>query len=308
MPAENSIVPMLVKTQDLQAGNSIIMGVTQLTGFVGPTVAGILIGGYSHSDLGISLAFVIDAVSFAVSAICLWLIRTVGRQQSADGAETKERLWASILAGIKYLWDDEVLRLMFLILAAINFLLIGPLLVGIPVLANQRLPEGAVAFGLLMSAYSGGNLVGYILAGSLPRASGMTMRVILIALLVGFGLVIGSLGFIPSTWVDFSLMLLLGLGNGYIAIILFTWMQTRTPKEMLGRMMSILIFANTGLVPVSQAISGAVIKWNLNILFVSAGGLVLLVTLWAVLKPELKMFSDSLATTIPVARKGEVLE
>ncbi len=308
VPAENSIVPMLVKTQDLQAGNSIIMGVTQLTGFVGPTVAGILIGGYSHSDLGISLAFVIDAVSFAVSAICLWLIRTVGRQQSADGAETKERLWASILAGIKYLWDDEVLRLMFLILAAINFLLIGPLLVGIPVLANQRLPEGAVAFGLLMSAYSGGNLVGYILAGSLPRASGMTMRVILIALLVGFGLVIGSLGFIPSTWVDFSLMLLLGLGNGYIAIILFTWMQTRTPKEMLGRMMSILIFANTGLVPVSQAISGAVIKWNLNILFVSAGGLVLLVTLWAVLKPELKMFSDSLATTIPVARKGEVLE
>jgi len=36
IPAENSIVPMLVEEQDLQAGNSIIMGVTQLTGFVGP--------------------------------------------------------------------------------------------------------------------------------------------------------------------------------------------------------------------------------------------------------------------------------
>ena len=56
---------------------------------------------------------------------------------------------------------------MFLVLAAVNFLLIGPILVGIPVLADTRLPEGAVAFGLLMSAFSGGNLVGYLLAGSL---------------------------------------------------------------------------------------------------------------------------------------------
>jgi MFS family permease len=194
---------------------------------------------------------------------------------------------------------------MFLILAAVNFLLIGPLLVGIPVLADQRLPEGAVAFGLLMSAYSGGNLIGYLMAGSLPRPGGRIMNVIVITLLAGFGAVIGSLGFIASTWIDFGLMLLLGLGNGYIAIILFTWMQTRTPKEMLGRMMSILIFSNTGLVPVSQAISGAVSKWDLKLLFTSAGALVLLVTLWAGFQPELKMFSNSLATTSSVARKSE---
>lgn len=34
IPAENSIVPMLVKEQDLQAGNSIIMGITQLPGLL----------------------------------------------------------------------------------------------------------------------------------------------------------------------------------------------------------------------------------------------------------------------------------
>jgi hypothetical protein len=105
--------------------------------------------------------------------------------------------------------------------------------------------------------------------------------------------------------VDFGLLLMLGLGNGYIAIILFTWMQTRTPKEMLGRTMSLLMFSNTGLVPVSQAISGAVSKWDLNLLFVFAGALVLLVTLWAALQPELQVFSDSLATASSVAREGE---
>jgi hypothetical protein len=101
-------------------------------------------------------------------------------------------------------------------------------------------------------------------------------------------------------------LFLLGLGNGYIAIILFTWMQTRTPKEMLGRTMSILIFSNTGLVPVSQAISGAVSKWDLNLMFAFAGALVLLVTLWAVFQPELKVFSDSLATSSSVAEGSEI--
>lgn len=296
VPAGNSIVPMLVKEQDLQAGNSIMLSVAQLVGFAGPTMAGILIGRFSHSPFGIGLAFAIDAASFAVSAACLWLMRAGRKSQRPGESPDKESIWTSILAGLQYLWNDKALRLMFLVILAINFLVVGPLLVGIPVLADQRLPEGAVAFGLLMSASAGGNLVGYLIAGSLPRANGTVMRIILIALLAGFGMVIGSLSFIPSTWIDFSLLLLLGLGNGYITIILFTWMQTRTPKEMLGRMMSLLLFCGTGLVPVSQAISGAVSKWNLDILFVSAGTLVLLVTLWASFQPGLQTFSESLAT------------
>ena len=56
-----------------------------------------------------------------------------------------------------------------------------------------------------------------------------------------------------------------------MAILIFTWMQTATSKEILGRMMSREMLAGTGHVPISQAISGAVIKWNLEILFVSAG-------------------------------------
>ncbi len=297
IPAENSIVPMLVKEQDLQAGNSLIMGVGQLVGFIGPTIGGILIGAYSSSSLGIALAFGFDSLSFAVSAVCLWLIRI--HNQAVQASAGKEGVWASILSGIKFLWQDGALRMMFLVLSAINFLLIGPLLVGIPVLADQRLPEGAVAFGLLMSAYSGGNLVGYLLAGSLRRPSPGVMKAIMIVLVAAFGLVIGALGFVPYTWVDFTLLLLLGLGNGYIAIILFTWIQTRTPKKMLGRMMSIVMFSSTGLVPVSQAVSGAVSSWNLTALFVSAGALVLVVMLWMAFQPELNEFSRGLAAAQP---------
>ena len=57
VPAGNSIVPMVVKEKDLQAGNSMVMGVGQLVGFIGPVVAGILIGKFSDSLFGIGLAF-----------------------------------------------------------------------------------------------------------------------------------------------------------------------------------------------------------------------------------------------------------
>jgi hypothetical protein len=70
-------------------------------------------------------------------------------------------------------------------------------------------------------------------------------------------------------------------------------------------MMSILMFSNTGLVPVSQAISGAVSKWDLNLLFISSGALVLLVTLWAAFQPELKVFSNSLTTMPSITKEGE---
>lgn len=294
IPAENSIVPMLVEERDLQAGNSLMMGVTQIAGFVGPTVAGILIGQFSTSNMGIVLSFAIDALTFVASAVSLWMIRAGKNIKSTWEPASSESVWASILSGIKYLWTDRALRLIFLVLMAVNFLMMGPLLVGIPVLAKQRLPEGAVAYGLLLSGFAGGNLIGILIAGSFPRPGAAVMKVMLISFIAAFGLVVGSLGFILFTWVDFSLLLLLGLGNGYLAIILFTWMQTRTPKDMLGRMMSLLTFSSTGLVPISQAVSGAVSKWNLTFLFLGAGGMVLLVTLWMVFNPDLKIFSASL--------------
>ena len=106
-------------------------------------VAGILIGRFSESFFGIGLAFGIDAVTFAVSAVTLWLMRGVGQLSGSAGASDQEGIWAAIMAGLKYVWDDQALRLIFLVIAAINFLFVGPVLVGAPVLADQRLPEGA---------------------------------------------------------------------------------------------------------------------------------------------------------------------
>lgn len=295
IPAGNSIVPMLLEDKDLRKGNSLVMGVGQLAGFIGPIAAGILIGKFSDSFFGIGLAFGIDSVTFAISAITLGLMRGGGKLTSFNCVSNKECIWAAIMAGLKHVWNDDALRLIFLVIAAINFLFVGPILVGIPVLADQRLAEGAVAFGLLMSGFAAGNLGGYLLAGTLPRPNGRAMCFFLIALLAAFGIAMGIVGFVNLTWVDVALMLLLGLGNGYVTLILFTWIQTSTPKAMLGRIMSLLMLSSAGLVPVSQAVSGAICAWNLTLLFVSAGGLIVLVTVWTAFQPALLTFSESLS-------------
>jgi MFS family permease len=184
---------------------------------------------------------------------------------------------------------------MLVVLAAVNFLVMGPLLVGIPVLSHERLSHGAMAFGLLMGAFSVGNLMGYLVAGSLGRPSTRTIRTLVVGLLAGFGAVVGSLGLITSVWLDFVLLLLLGLGNGYLAILLFTWIQSHVPREMLGRTMSLITFSGLGLVSASQTISGAMGRRNLDILFVGAGGLVMATTAWVALRPGLRVLSESLA-------------
>lgn len=87
----------------------------------------------------------------------------------------------------------------------------------------------------------------------------------------------------------------------------FHWLQLRAPKEMLGRVMSMMMFSSTGLAPVSQAISGAVSKWDLDLLLILSGVLMILVTLWMAFQPGLKAFCESLVGQ-PSGNVGPALE
>jgi hypothetical protein len=50
---------------------------------------------------------------------------------------------------------------------------------------------------------------------------------------------------------------------------------------MIGRVMSVLMFASIGLMPFSLAAAGVAVKWSLSGTFIIAGVMVLLVTLFA---------------------------
>ncbi len=288
VPAGNSIVPMVIDEKDLQTGNATVMGGGQIMGFVGPVLAGILIGHSTDSLTGVGVAFAIDAITYAFSALMLWQMR-----RGADVlADDENRVLTSVLIGLKYTWDNKPMRVTFLIIAAINLLFVGPVMVGIPVLAETRLPEGARAFGLLIAGFAGGNLGGYILAGVLPTAGRRVMRTIPTILLFGIALVLAVMGTIGTTWTDFGLLVGLGIGNGYVTIVLISAIQTRTPKDMLGRIMGLFMLSSMGLVPISQAISGVISRWDVSLLFLCAAGLMTLVAAWVTVQPTLSSITE----------------
>ena len=297
-PAQNAIVPRLIDKEFLQAGNALIQGTAQLSMFVGPVLAGTLIAllngqnaqlagtAPSVADLqGIGIAFGFDAFTFLVSTITVCMIRTRGVMDQADGANGESDMVSSIRDGLLAVWNDPPLRISFSVVAALNLLVAGPFMVGIPVLAASRFVERAAAYGVITSAYGGGSLIGTVLAGMLaaPKPQHFGQRLMLVASTMGLGLAL--LGLTSSTVIAALVSLVMGLANGYVVILFITWLQKRTPQALMGRMMSVLMFAAVGLIPVSTALAGALIELNATLLFVVAGALLTAIALLAGLNP-----------------------
>jgi hypothetical protein len=68
---------------------------------------------------------------------------------------------------------------------------------------------------------------------------------------------------------------------GYLNVQLVSWFQQRVERAMLGRVMSVLMFASVGLMPFSLAAAGAAIQWSVRGMFAVAGAAVLVVTIAA---------------------------
>lgn len=296
-PAQSAIVPRLVGKEQLQAANAVIQGTMQVSLFAGPVLAGTLIvllgNGQGGQDLdGIGLAFAIDALTFLASAVTLWMVRDGGPAGVPEDAGEDESLLPAIAAGLRAVWNDAALRAFFLLIAVSNFLVNGPIIVGIPVLADTRFAEGAAAFGIIMSAYGGGSLMGTLLAGLLPRPPGRVMGVILGAIWSGLGLGVLALGLISTTPMAAVTAFAMGVANGYVVILFVTWLQRRTSEDMLGRMMSLLMLASVGLLPVSNILTGALVGLNARALFVTAGGLMVILVFLSMLNPAVRAMEE----------------
>ena len=282
-PAQTSIVPKLVDRDQLQAGNAVIQGTAQLSLFVGPVVAGLIISwldsGANQSTSGIALAIAIDSLSFLASITALSLIKIENAGERAG--KGKGAVFASIREGLFYVWNDATLRMVFPITLGLNILINGPFAVGIPVLAQTRFAEGVAAFGLILSLFGGGALTGTILAGVLPKPSKKWLGTVSLSVISMMGVGLAMIGVAPTMHIAAAAGLLMGIANGYANIMLITWLQQKVAPEMTGRVMSLVMFAAVGLNPVSNALAGMLIGLNITVLLVCAGSLMTLFTLSA---------------------------
>ncbi|HVC38147.1 MAG TPA: MFS transporter [Gammaproteobacteria bacterium] len=275
-PAGSAILPQLVEPQQLQGANALFMGMRQLTMFVGPVLAGVVISvgaSSSHHALtdarGMGLAFSIDAVSFMFSLASLAMVRIHSDQHPPQPIGS---VLADVAAGIRNIWADLPLRAFILYAAVVSVFVGGPIQVGLPVLANTRLDLGAASLGILMTANGGGILIGSFLSGIGTRLVHGRLGLMVLCIDSVAGLVLVGLTLVHSTLTGAALLACIGVLSGIMQIAIFTWIQQRVSQEMMGRTMSVLLFTFMGLGPISAAAAGGLLKViSLTALFAGAG-------------------------------------
>lgn len=275
-PAVSAIVPMLVDEETLPPANALLQGSQQFAGLIGPAAAGVVVALVQTGP-----AFVLDAVSFAVAAIALVFVvggRRVSKPASSDGGEKPPSILATIRAGLGYAWSDPAVRSLVLLTAAFNLAFTGPLSVGLPFMAEHTLGGGSATFGILLSGFGAGALLGAVTAGSIRRVPRLGTTVLLIA--IGLGVGLGLLGAAPNVIVAFGLLAAMGIGAGFINVHVISWLQGRTPEMMRGRVMSLVMIGSHGLAPVSYALAGLIVDVGpVPLMFGVAGAIVVVASL-----------------------------
>jgi MFS family permease len=278
LPAYMSIVPKLVLTEYLAAGNALLRGTARFMALIGPATAGIII---STQSLG--MAFAIDTATFVFAAGSIWLMKkqppiSAGSEEITDKESGRFGLFRSIKEGLLYAWRHPLIRALLFFIAAIEFSFTGPSSVGLASLAKQRfaLDGGATSLGWMMSSFGGGMLVGMLIAGSLKVARRQGRVVIGVTFVFGLGL--SLLGFATHLVWACATLAFIGLGGGLANIIILALVQAKTDKRMLGRVMGLMMFGMSVLEPLSFALAGALADANLKLLFAASGAIILVTT------------------------------
>ena len=261
IPAGTSMLPLVVAPARLQAANSLLMGLRQLSFFVGPLLAGLLITLFGDAGQapapgavtdahGLGLVFGLDALSYAFSAWSLSKVRFAPRAVSVTGspaARPAQPVLAAVAEGLRCFWRDRPLRTCLLYWSAVALLITGPVQIALPVLAASQPGLGAAALGSLLAAHGAGTLAGMVVSGARPRLRWVNLGMTFLAVDALVGLLFMPMGRIGALWQGAVLLLAIGLLGGYMQVTVFTWIQRRVAPAMLGRAMSVFLFIFMGL-------------------------------------------------------------
>ena len=278
LPAFQALLPALVEREQLPSANAMFQSMFQIATLLGPAPAGMIIKAF-----GIAWAFFIDAFSFLfILAPIYALPRTkLTPKPRAEG----KHFGHDIVDGLHYVWRDKAMRAVTILMSGVNLFVAGPIIVGLAALAKFKFGS-PTAFGILISCWSGGAVLGTVLAGVRRQRAhrGWTM---LIAS-AGVSLGIGALGVLPTQLSLAAVLVVTGILGGYNNIVLISWFQGRVDQEFMGRVMSVLMFGWVGLMPVSYPVAGALAQWSVSGMFLICGLAGVGVTILCAIGPDLR--------------------
>ena len=241
-------VPILVGPTRIGAGSSTIEAVANLGFIVGPALAGVAVG-----LVGPGPTIAIDALSFAISAASLTLVR---RSLRSVSTAPRRHLASEMLDGVRFLAGEHTLRMVLFFYAA-TALCTAAIIPALTIYVEGQLGLGAVIFGLILSAYSVGAVIGALAGTRLMRGS-LAPLLLGGAAVTGVLLVVLALVGLPVVLIATALGA--GVSQSLITVSYATLRASLTPHELLGRVGSTARIVTLGLQPVGLLVGGVALQ------------------------------------------------
>jgi len=242
-----SIIPQIVPRDQLSRANARLYG-AQLTAnqFIGPPAAGLLVAA------GTVAAFATPVGLWVVALGALLLVRGSFRVPRERNASMR----AEILEGLRFVWQNKVLRTFAVMVGVFNFATNGVFAVFVLYAVGHASAMGLTkpAYGLLLTTIPIGSVLGSLIAEQVERRLGKA-RTIAVSFLAG-ALLAGIPALTASPYVIGIAFFLGGIGIVISNVVMVSLRQRMTPDRMLGRVNSCYRLVAWGTMPLGTAVAG----------------------------------------------------
>ena len=152
-PAIPSVIPQIVDEKDLAAANSKHQFVNGIS-----TIAGAFIGGIFISIFGYLWVFVVNAISFLLSAFFECFIEIPPLQIDTTEKRGATGILSDLKQGYRYILSDKALLILLFMVMVIHFF-VGSIEIFMPVIANAISDDGARRLGFFQTAFGVGTII-----------------------------------------------------------------------------------------------------------------------------------------------------
>lgn len=270
-PAYISLLPLLVKREDLP--NAIAMNSMQfnLARVIGPIFAGAALLAW-----GPAICFLVNGLSFFAVIVALSLIQSPGPKVHDD----KRGVLDDMKEGFRFVMSrPKLLTLTFLSFAG-TFLGM-PIVTFLPVVAKSIFGLKANGYAWMMTTYGLGSVTGALLIAATAHAAkkgkmALELQLTFACLLIGFAF---------SRSLPLSLVISFFAGVCIVGVIALysSLVQLTASDDMRGRVMSIFMLAFRGGMPLGNLLAGYVAqRWSITVALAVNGAVLASVALFFV--------------------------
>tara|TARA_B100000029_G_scaffold371391_1_gene365318 strand:+ start:196 stop:1392 length:1197 start_codon:yes stop_codon:yes gene_type:complete len=246
VPAFNSYLPTQVKKEKLLEANSIANIAWQSAVFIGPIVAA-----YFLTIIPVEYLFYITVICYLVTAL---LSINAPKEKQKKESQNLKLIVNKTYEGLVYLFNDKTLLFIIVLTILSNLFVMGPAVVGIPILVKIGLGGTASNFAICEAVVGLGMLLGtafvYKFGDRFTHG-----RIFLTGLFID-GASFCLYYFIENMIEMYILSFCHGIGIPLLIISRVSIMQKNIPEELLGRIFSIISISIISMAAVSSGIIG----------------------------------------------------